>query len=978
MATYTHHEIAVPGGVQWFNVTIDGNNPITRTSTLFVLPNSDGTETHIIGTDFMYDADGKPTGYWYYDPWFGDSYWVGGWITQIDRTSSDGATVYETIIPDLDPVSVFAALTSTPNDGNRSSFPFIFDFGDTFNGFSGDDVFGGVGFGDSFDGGSGGTDTVSYGDAFYAVRADLGNPATNTGDAAGDTYTSIENLTGSDFADWLFGNSSVNVFSGGLGNDFLDGKAGDDTMIGGAGDDIYLVDSTSDLVTENAGEGNDIVFASVDYTIGPNIEGLGRLVSGDDTMIGGAGDDFYLVDSTSGLVNENLGEGNDTVYTLVDYTIGLNIEGLVLVEGTGNINGSGNNLNNVLAGNSGNNVLDGKGGDDTMIGGAGDDRYYVDSTGDLVTENPDEGFELVYASVDYTIGPNIEQLVLFEGAGNINGSGNNTDNYLQGNSGNNTLIGGDGRDSLAGAGGGDTMIGGAGDDLYSIDSTSDVVIENLDEGHDGVFASLDYTLGPNIEYVQLTGYGNLNAVGNDLNNSLMGGPGNNTLIGGLGDDTLRGGDDIYNGMEQSDDTLIGGAGNDTYYVDSTGDLVTEKPGEGSDTVYVSWDYRLGPMGYTLGPNIENLTLLNHWNAINGSGNSLNNALVGNYVDNVLDGKGGDDTLIGGPGDDTLIGGAGNDVYFVEGPEAVFESAGEGIDTVYASGHFRLPDNVENLILQADTAGRLDVQGYGNGLSNAIYGTSGNNILNGEAGADAMYGGAGNDAYFVDHFADAAFENAGEGTDTVYASAHYRLGANVEHLVLQGTADLQGYGNDLANAIFGSSGNDLLDGGADADWLSGGQGNDAYFVDNPGDAVTEKPGEGMDTVYASAHYRLGANLEYLVLQGTADLQGYGNEQSNAIYGNSGRNIVNGGGGPDMLTGGAGNDAFIFEKGQAHGDFVMDFSPGDSLVFVGYDSAAEFHRLDNIRWEVLYDGGASHEIINFMNSPTIHQSDFYFMG
>jgi Ca2+-binding RTX toxin-like protein len=139
-------------------------------------------------------------------------------------------------------------------------------------------------------------------------------------------------------------------------------------------------------------------------------------------------------------------------------------------------------------------------------------------------------------------------------------------------------------------------------------------------------------------------------------------------------------------------------------------------------------------------------------------------------------------------------------------------------------------------------------------------------------------------------------------------------------------------------------------------------------------VTEQPGEGTDTVYASAHYRLGANVEYLVLQGTADLQGYGNDQSNAISGNSGSNVINGGGGSDMLTGGAGNDAFIFEKGQAQGDFVMDFSSG---AFVGYGVAAVFHQLDSTRWEVQYDGGASHEIINFMNSPTIHPSDFYFV-
>ena len=135
---------------------------------------------------------------------------------------------------------------------------------------------------------------------------------------------------------------------------------------------------------------------------------------------------------------------------------------------------------------------------------------------------------------------------------------------------------------------------------------------------------------------------------------------------------------------------------------------------------------------------------------------------------------------------------------------------------------------------------------------------------------------------------------------------------------------------------------------------------------------------MDTVYASAHYRLGANLEYLVLQGTADLQGYGNEQSNAISGNGGSNVINGGGGPDMLTGGAGNDAFIFEKGQAHGDFVMDFSSAICWCSSAMIQRRCFTNSTTFGGRCCYDGGASHEIINFMNSPTIHQSDFYFMG
>ena len=225
----------------------------------------------------------------------------------------------------------------------------------------------------------------------------------------------------------------------------------------------------------------------------------------------------------------------------------------------------------------------------------------------------------------------------------------------------------------------------------------------------------------------------------------------------------------------------------------------------------------------------------------------------------------------------MYGLGGSDAYFVDNPgDAVIENSGDGNDTVFSTAHFRLSANVEYLVLQ----GSADLQGYGNGLSNALYRNSGNNILNGDAGADMMVGGAGNDAYFVDNIADAVFENAGEGVDTVYSTAHFRLSDNVEHLILQGSADLQGYGNGLSNALYGNSGNNILNGDAGADMMVGGAGNDAYFVDNIADAVFENAGEGVDTVYSTTHFRLSDNVENLILQGTADLQGYGNEQSNA--------------------------------------------------------------------------------------------------
>src|SRR5262245_37467353 len=163
----------------------------------------------------------------------------------------------------------------------------------------------------------------------------------------------------------------------------------------------------------------------------------------------------------------------------------------------------------------------------------------------------------------------------------------------------------------------------------------------------------------------------------------------------------------------------------------------------------------------------------------------------------------------------MTGGAGNDVYVVDNVgDVVIERATEGIDTVNATVHYRLTSDVERLAL----LGSSDLQAYGNELSNSISGNSGRNILNGDAGADVMYGLAGDDAYFVDNAGDQVVENAGEGQDAVFSTAHFALSANVETHVLQGMADLQGYDNRLTNALYGNGGNNLLNGNGGADGM----------------------------------------------------------------------------------------------------------------------------------------------------------------
>jgi Ca2+-binding RTX toxin-like protein len=326
----------------------------------------------------------------------------------------------------------------------------------------------------------------------------------------------------------------------------------------------------------------------------------------------------------------------------------------------------------------------------------------------------------------------------------------------------------------------------------------------------------------------------------------------------------------------------------------------------------------------------------------------------------------------------MLGGSGNDTYFVDdGNDVVSENAGEGNDTVYTLVDFALAANVDNLILQ----GSADLQGYGNNLVNALYGNSGNNILNGNGGADVMLGGTGNDAYFVDDGNDVVSENAGEGNDTVYTLVDFALAANVDNLILQGSADLQGYGNNLVNALYGNSGNNILNGNGGADVMLGGAGNDAYFVDDGFDQVMENAGEGNDTIYAAVHFILPANVDNLVQQGSFDLGGTGDALVNGIFGNSGNNVLDGQGGTDTLTGDAGNDIFVFNVGQANGDTVIDFAgngaaAGDSLQFVGYGAGATFTQNDAAHWQVNYNGGAAHEVITFMNGASIDPTDVLF--
>ncbi|WP_322693468.1 ELWxxDGT repeat protein [Nostoc sp. DedSLP03] len=523
--------------------------------------------------------------------------------------------------------------------------------------------------------------------------------------------------------------------------------------------------------------------------------------------------------------------------------------------------------------------------------------------------------------------------------------GNDTLNALGDND---TLDGGDGNDFLDSGTGDDSLIGGKGNDTYTVDSIGDTIIESASAGTDLVKSSVSWVLGANLENLTLTGSTAINGTGNSLNNiligntaantlngvdgndSLIGDDGNDTLLGGAGNDTLDGG--------LGADSLNGGIGNDTYIVDNLNDAITEALNAGTDLVKSS-------VSWVLVDNLENLTLTGSL-AINGTGNSLNNILIGNTAANTLNGVDGNDSLIGSDGNDTLLGGAGNDtldsgvgndsldggvgddIYIIDSlSDTVTEGLDAGTDLVKSSVSWVLGNNLENLILTGTSA----INGTGNNLNNILTGNSAANILNGVDGNDSLIGGSGNDT------------------------------------------------------LLGGAGDDSLDGGAGIDSLDGGVGNDIYTVDNLSDTVTEGLNAGTDLVKSSVSWVLGNNLENLTLSGTSAINGTGNSLNNILTGNTGANILNGvdgndrlfgnsgndtllggagddvlagGVGRDMLTGGIGRDSFNLADTRTGGyDTITDFTVGDDTIFVSKTEFALSQSQDTVLDSSLFRLGTS---------------------
>ncbi|QRM28126.1 calcium-binding protein [Microvirga sp. VF16] len=538
---------------------------------------------------------------------------------------------------------------------------------------------------DILDGGEG-FDLANYAQSSAGVVANLSNAAENTGEAAGDRYSSIEGLTGSAYDDRLVGNALHNVLQGGAGDDLLEGGEGSDQLVGGEGIDYASYENAAAGVTakltlnhHNEGEAAGDVYASIEGLIGSRFKdelagdkgtndlqgrdgndvliGLGgqdRLDGGlgDDTLYGGIGADHlvgsfgidwaaYSVDGTGVTVHLakphlNTGEAAGDTYDGIE-------------------NVSGTKLTDTLVGDAKNNVLSGLGSDDILRGGLGADTLdggegfdwasYAEATSgvraDLANRalNTGEAGGDAYVGIEALEGSNHGDQLAGDGAGNaLSGLGGN--DVLQGRDGNDTLDGGLGDDTLYGGTGADHLIGSYGTDWVSYADAIRGVNVSLADGR-GYHGSLN----GGAEAAGDTYDGVENVEGSNGGDVLAGHAGANHLRGLGGDDILQGGGGA--------DTLDGGEGfNWASYAGATAGVTASLSYRSLNTGEAAGDVYIG---------IRGLQGSNHNDVLAGDATTLGNALSGLGGNDSLLGQAGGDHLDGGDGDDTLSGNGANDI-----------------------------------------------------------------------------------------------------------------------------------------------------------------------------------------------------------------------------------------------------------------------------------------------------------------------------
>ncbi|MGV0106795.1 Hemolysin-type calcium-binding region [Nostoc sp. DSM 114160] len=631
-----------------------------------------------------------------------------------------------------DSFDVFNANSTQTNLFNKNTVTFLNDLDNNITGLdNSNDLVNGQGGNDKIDGKSGND----------LLRGGTGN----------------DTLIGGEGDDSLNGGTGNDLLWGGAGNDTLLGGTDNDTLFGGTGNDSLNVGSLSvnSLVVAGdqllcGGDGNDTLSAS-----GYDIRGGDSYYpSGNNTLNGGAGDDYFIVNLSQGNNLLNGGDGNDTFtesYSRNDTVDGgkgddflsynpsyFVTEGITstfnpttnigsITAGTNQFSYknierleiTGTSYDDLIVGSNGNDTLDaGNSGNDTVDGGTGDDLLRVDENNGKITSsfNPTTNIGLITAGTRLVSYKNIERLDI---------TGTIYDDLIVGNNGNDTLD--------PGYSGNDTVDGGTGDDLLRVSNLG---------GTEGITTTFDATSNTgliragsnrvnykNIEQLDITGtnYDDL-IVGNNGNDTLSGGSyGNDTIDGGGGDDLLSYGSDdggkitstfdattntglittgsnrvsyknierLYIGGSFQDDNIVGSNGNDTIIGNAVYTFYNSSFISGNDTIDGGGGDDLLIVNDSGGSDVITST----FNATTNQGSITSGTYQISYknIERLdITGTSYDDILTGGNGNDTLKGGGGTDTF-------AFNSFNEGID--------ELDDfNTTNELI------RVSATGFGGGLS----------------------------------------------------------------------------------------------------------------------------------------------------------------------------------------------------------------------------------------------------------------------
>jgi Ca2+-binding RTX toxin-like protein len=1027
---------------------------------------------------------------------------------------------------------------------------------DTLTGGDGDDILRGGAGADALIGGNG-TDTADYSGS-AAVTINLATGTYTGGDAAGDTLSGIENVTGSANADTLTGNTAANRLDGGAGNDTLNGGDGDDILRGGAGVDVLIGGMGVDTVLYSgsgagvtvslaggAGVGGDAqgdTFATIENVTGSSFDDTltgntaANVLDGDagnDVLIGGAGADTLIGGSGS----DTASYAASTVGVTVNLTTGVHGGGDAAgdsLSGIENVTGSGlddtitgNSEENALAGGGGNDTLTGATGSDSLSGGAGSDTYVyalgdgsdviLDSDGTdkvqltgitpasvTVVKNGNNIFLVIGAdritlqnqlvaanrieSVTFDDGTiwtstDIQARIVANDGSVITHAGTAGAESLTGGAEVDVFRGGKGADTLSGVAGNDVYVYASGDgndtigdnsgSLLEVDTLkfvdlnpNDVTLSRV--GQDlkiaitatGEVITVPYqfysaTEGWGIEKIVFADGTNWNLATINANAAFRGTAGNDTLTGGIDADQLLGldGNDTLNGAG-GNDTLTGGKGVDSLAGAAGSDIYIYASGDGNDTIndgtvsatdvdtlkltnLNASDITLSREGNDLKVKInstnEVITVTNHfysatdkrgieaiafadgssWNLATINTNAPSRGTAGN--DN-LTGTANADTFSGGKGADTLSGVSGNDTYVYtsgDGNDLINDNiaSASDIDTL------RFTDlNPADVLLARDQYSlRITVKATGEVITvqyqywsptenwgiekitfadgtnwnlatinaNAPFrGGNGANTLTGGAENDTLFGDAGDDTLIGGAGADIL--NGGTGRDTADYTAS-TAGVTVNLVTGTGTGgDAQGdtlvdveniTGSGLNDALTGDASNNVLIGAGGADTLNGGDGDDTLKGGAGADILTG--GAGKDTADYADSYGVNINMAAGTASG-GDAQGDtltgieniigATNAGNTLVGNAGDNILQGGGYQDYLDGGDGNDTLI---GGGHGDTLIGGAGSDTAVFNDHASGMSINL--STGYLNLYDTGNDDSITGIENIVATQGSD-----